>query len=137
MNLKTGLIMLFFGGLLGTVLQSCNKYEEGPAISLISKTERLANIWKVENYKVDGTDYTSLVSGYIEVFSKSGAYSYSWGVISNEGTWEFQNGDMEVKLTGNDNQTSRVLHILRLENKALWYYYMDGEERHEYHLSEK
>jgi hypothetical protein len=44
---------------------------------------------------------------------------------------------MEVKLTGNDNQTSRVLHILRLENKALWYYYMDGEERHEYHLSEK
>ena len=137
MNLKTGLLTLFIAGLLFPLLQSCNKYEEGPAISLLSKTERLANIWKVENYKVDGTDYTSLVSGYIEVFSKSGAYSYSWGVISKEGTWEFQNGDMEIKLTGNDIQTSRVLHILRLENKALWYYYMDGEERHEYHLSEK
>jgi len=137
MNFKTRLSMLIIGGLLFTGLQSCNKYEEGPAISLISKTERLANIWKVENYKVGGTDFTSLVSGYTEVFSKSGAYSYNWGVISGEGTWEFQNGDMEVKLTGNDNQSSRVLHILRLENKTLWYYYMDGEERHEYHLSEK
>jgi hypothetical protein len=44
---------------------------------------------------------------------------------------------MEVKLTGNDNQTSRTLYILKLEEKALWYYYTENDKRHEFHLSQK
>ena len=134
---KSTLFILLLVGTMAPILQGCNKYSDGPILSVVSRTERLANIWKVENYKIDGTDYTSIVSNYTEIFSKSGAYSYDWGILGGSGTWAFQNNDMEVKLTGNDNQTSRTLYILKLEEKALWYYYTDNDKRHEFHLSQK
>jgi hypothetical protein len=134
---KSTLFILLLVGTMVPFIQGCNKYSEGPILSVLSRTERLANIWKVENYKIDGTDYTSIVTNYTEVFSKSGAYSYDWGILGGSGTWAFQNNDMEVKLTGDDNQTSRTLYILKLEEKALWYYYTDNDKRHEFHLSQK
>lgn len=115
-------------------IQSCQKYAEGPSISLRTRTERVSNRWEVENYKINGSDYTSLFSGYDETYSKSGAYSYNWGIINGEGTWKFQNDDEEIQLTGNDNHSSRKLIILKLEEKAFWYYYMDGDDKHELHL---
>jgi hypothetical protein len=134
---KSTLFILLLVGTMAPFLQGCNKYSDGPILSVVSRTERLANIWKVENYKIDGTDYTSIVTNYTEIFSKSGAYSYDWGILGGSGTWAFQNNDMEIKLTGNDNQTSRTLYILKLEEKALWYYYTDNDKRNEFHLSQK
>jgi hypothetical protein len=119
---------------LSITLPSCQKYVDGPAISLRSRTERLANTWTVENYKVNGTDLTSLVTNYTETFSKTGNYSYNWGNSNNTGNWNFQNNDTEIKLNGNDDQTSRTLTILKLEENTLWYYYMDGNDRHDLHL---
>jgi hypothetical protein len=133
-NLTRTLLIAFLCGSTLTIVQSCQKYEDGPMISLTSRTSRISNQWKIDNYKVNGTDYTSLVSSYTETFSKSGAYSYSWTLLNGEGTWAFQNNDKEVKLTGNGDQTSRTLFILKLEEKELWYYWMDGNDKHEYHL---
>lgn len=127
---------LFIGALFLTAT-SCNKYEEGPTVTLLSRTNRLANRWEVDNYKINGSDYTSLVSGYSETFSKSGAYSYAWGILNGAGTWVFQNNDMEVKLTGNDNHSSRTLYILKLEKKSFWYYYTEDGDRHEFHMISK
>ena len=79
-------------------IQSCKKYPNGPAISLISRSERVANTWMVDNYKINGNDWTSLVSGYTETYTKKGAYSYSWGIADGSGTWSFQNRDSEIKL---------------------------------------
>lgn len=131
-NITIALIVL--ATLIIPTLQSCQKYPDGPQLSLRSRAARLSNNWKVENYKVNGDDYTSLVSGYSESFSKSGAYSYSWGILDGSGTWSFQNKDEEVKLSGNDTQSSRTLYIQKLEEKALWYYYLDGDDKHELHL---
>jgi len=103
-------------------------------LSLRSRAERVANVWKVENYKINGSDYTSLVSSYTETFSKSGGYSYSWGILSGSGNWTFQNSDKEIKLSGNDGQSSRTLFIQKLEEKSFWYYYMDGNDKYELHL---
>jgi hypothetical protein len=119
---------------LSIALPSCQKYQDGPAISLRSRTERLANTWTVENYKVNGTDLTSLVTNYTETFSKTGNYSYNWGNSNNTGNWNFQNNDAEIKLNGNDDQTSRTCTILKLEENTLWYFYMDGNDRHDLHL---
>jgi hypothetical protein len=115
-------------------IQSCKKYPEGPALSLRSKTERISNTWKIENYSVNGADLTSLVSNYTETFTKDNNYSYSWGIINGTGTWAFQNNKMEVKLIGNESFSSRTLIILKLEEKTLWYYYMDGTDKNEVHL---
>ena len=134
MKTKTNLIVILFTSMLLMGLQSCEKYPDNQLISLQSRAERVANNWQVDNYKVNGSDYTSLVSDYTELFTKEGNYSYQWGLFSGTGTWAFQNNDEEIRITGINNQTSRDLIILKLEEKEFWYYYMDGSDRHEFHM---
>lgn len=117
-----------------TTFTSCQKYEDGPGVSLRSRRERISNTWKVENYKINGTDFTSLVSDYTETFTKDYDYSYTWGILSGTGAWVFQNNDEEVHLSGSDDQASRTLFLEKLEEKTLWYYFMEGEDKHELHL---
>jgi hypothetical protein len=135
MNFKN-LFLILFIGLLSVSTQSCNKYEDGPFFSIRSRTERVANTWKIDNYKVNGNDYTSLMGGYTETYSKDGNFSYAWGSFSGTGTWAFQNKDKEIKITGINNLSSMTLFILKLEEKEFWYYYMDGNDKKEFHLIE-
>ncbi len=118
-------------------LPSCQKYADGPLISLVSRTERVANTWKVDNYKVNGVDYTSLMTDYNETYTKEGTYSYSMGIVSGTGTWSFQNKDEEINLVGITNQNSYTLFILKLEEKSFWFYYMDGTDKKEFHMNQK
>lgn len=131
---KISVFMLFFGLIIATTLQSCQKYTDGPSFSLISRAERVANTWKVDNYTVNAVDFTSLVTNYTETYSKKGDYSYSWALLNGTGTWAFQNKDTEIKITGTNNQASHTLIVLKLEEDAFWYYYMDGTDKHEFHL---
>lgn len=131
---KISFLFILAAGMMMTTVESCKKYPEGPVLSLHSRAERVANTWKVDNYKVNGDDYTSLVTGYSETFSKEGAYSYSWGNVHGSGTWAFQNNEAEVRITGVDNQSSETLVILKLEEKQFWYYYMDGNDKKEFHM---
>ncbi len=103
-------------------------------ISFRSRTERVANTWRIDNFKKNSTDNTSLMSGYTETYTKDGNYSYQWGIITGTGTWGFANHDANINLVGVSNQISHTLIILKLEEKQFWYYYMDGSDRYEYHL---
>ncbi len=136
-NKKQIAVVIIFIGLLQLSIQSCKKYPDGPSFSLISRSERVANNWVIDNYKVNGDDYTSLVNGYVESFTKNGAYSYSWGILNGSGTWVFQNNDNEIKLTGSDSHASRTLYILKLEEKSFWYYVIDGNDKKEFHMNQK
>ncbi len=127
-------LMILVGGLVITGTESCSKYPDGPTLSFRSRAERVANTWKIDNYKVNGTDYTSLYSGYTETFTADGNYSYSWGSISGSGIWAFQNKDEEIRLTGITNQEDHTLIILKLEDKQFWYYFMDGGDMKEFHM---
>lgn len=129
--LFTGVLIIF---LTVPALESCKKYEDGPAISFRSRAERVANNWKVDSYRINDNDQTTLVSGYKEAYTKEGNYSYTWGSLSGTGTWSFRNKDKEIRLLGNTNQEDHNLFILKLEEKAFWYYYMDGNDKHELHL---
>ena len=133
-NKKKLAVIILFTGLMLFGIQSCKKYSDGPMISLNSRTERVANTWKVDNYKINGNDYTSLVSNYTETYTTGGDYSFQWGIISGTGKWAFQNNDAEIRITGIDNQSSETLYIQKLEEKQLWYYYMDGNDKKELHL---
>ena len=131
---KLSLLLLLMTAVLVPTFQSCNKYNDGPMFSLRSKTERVANSWKVENYKINGADWTSLVTNYKETYTKGGDYSYAWGSANGSGKWSFQNNEEEIKLNGTDGQSSRTLIILKLEENTFWYYYMSGNDRHELHF---
>jgi len=130
----TAVIIILISGVMMFGLQGCQKYPDGPAISFKSRTERISNTWKIDNYKVNGTDYTSLVTGYSETFTKGGTYSYNWGILSGSGTWKFQNNDEEVKISGLNNQSDVTLYILKLESTQFWYYIMDGTDKKEFHM---
>lgn len=135
--IKTKWLLLAVTTIMASTIISCNKYQDGPSVSFRSRTQRVANTWKVDNYKVNGNDFTSLVQGYTETFSKDGNYSYSWGIINGTGKWAFQNSDSEIKINGTDNQSSETLVILKLEEKQFWYYYMDGSDKKEFHMVQK
>jgi len=118
------------------LLVGCTKYEDGPWFSLRSRIERVSNTWKVENYIVNGDDLTSLYQGYTETFTSDLNYSYQWGVFGGSGTWAFQNKHKEIRITGISNLSSKTLIILKLKEKEFWYYYMDGDDRKEFHMTE-
>jgi len=131
---KISIILTLLAITMMPLVQSCKKYPDGPLINFYSRTGRVANTWRVENYLKNGTDYTSLMAGYTETYTENGNYSYSWGNLSGTGVWAFQNSDTEIRLTGISHQESRTLTILKLENKAFWYYYFDGNDRIEFHM---
>jgi hypothetical protein len=133
---KISLLMFLLGGSTLIMNTGCQKYQDGPGLSLRSRTERVANTWKIDNYKLNETDYTSLTSGYVETYSKDGNFSFSWGSASGTGKWAFANDDQEIRITGTSNQPSQTLYILKLEEKQFWYYYMDGNDKKEFHLVE-
>lgn len=135
-SFKKYILLVCFAGSLA-VVQSCQKYEDGPMISLTSRKNRVANTWKVDNYKINGTDYTSLVTGYEETFSKDGAYAYDWGILDGSGTWAFKNNEQDIQLSGSDDHASRKLTILKLEEDQFWYTYLDGNDKYEMHLITK
>jgi len=116
------------------IVEGCQKYEEGPMLSLRSKTERVANTWTVDNYKVNETDFTSLVGGYSETYSKDGIFSFNWGIFGATGTWEFKSSNEEILISGIEGQIDRTLYILKLEEKQFWYYYLNGSDKHEFHM---
>lgn len=118
-------------------IQSCSQYPDNNGITLISKVDRISKTWKVDNYKVNDVDYTSLVTSYTETYTKQGAYSYQWAILGGTGTWEFQNKDAEIRISGDNNLTSRTIFILKLEDKEFWYYYMDGADKKEFHFIKK
>jgi hypothetical protein len=126
--------LIIFSGLIMFSIQSCKKYSDGPLVDFHSRTERVANTWKVDNYKINGNDFTSLVSSYTETYTKGGDYSFHWGILDGTGKWAFQNNDAEIRITGIDNQSSETLYILKLEEKQFWYYYMDGNDKKEFHM---
>jgi hypothetical protein len=124
----------------------CKKYPDGPAISLISKKERISNTWHVANYYENGTDKTTdfnnILQNAVLTIDKDGNYHLSYkayGLVDyNEtGTWNFTNDEKDFT-TNPSTGTAQTgtHHILKLKEKELWYY--DDPDangvKHEYHL---
>ena len=115
------------------MLTSCSPYEEGPAISFRSRTERLCNEWRLTRLYINGTEQT--LSAFDQQttleFKKNGTVNYSYAVmdstaivITGSGTWEFNNDQTEVFTTitytlgGTEKDTFK---ILRLKEEELWF----------------
>lgn len=133
-SIKSLFTIVVLSACMMTGFQSCSQYPDNNGITLVSKTDRVSRAWKVENYKVNDVDLTSLVAAYTETYTKQGTYSFQWSVLGGVGTWVFQNNDAEIQITGVTNVSTRTLFILKLEEKAFWYYYMDGTDKKEYHM---
>ena len=116
----------------------CGKYEDGPGFSLLPKTERLSNTWRVGLATENGKDITSHYTdiNYTETYEADGFYSYASNNSTGAGRWEWSNDRKTVRRYAVDGQPTRVMYILRLKEKELWYYYMDGYDRIEFHMKD-
>ena len=94
---------------------SCKKYDDGPRISLRSKTERLSNKWKIKKaYLSDRIiDYQDITNewenGFIEFKDNNefilNKYNPSKSVkIVETGTWEFINKKNQILTKGTERE---------------------------------
>ena len=129
--------------LFAVVLSSCSPYEEGPAISLRSKAERVANTWRV-NYAVDDDgDQTADYDGDVYIFDKDGAaqVNFTEGGFDFEavGTWAFTNDDQNMRITAEyvvgplTFEIDETFEILKLKESELWVKDID-DDRLEIHF---
>lgn len=112
-------MLVLMGLLLGVA--ACGKYEEGPGLSLRSKTARVANEWRVV-YAIDHVDKvetTTDYSGETWAFTKDSDFmEREDGVLKKTGTWEFMKDKEEIAImvgTDIDKYT-----ILRLKENEMW-----------------
>jgi hypothetical protein len=130
----------------GIALTSCKKYEEGPALTLLTKKMRIAGTWEVESYWENGVDKTSEyrqgVTSETYVYEKDGTYSISVttiiGTVNDAGTWELISDKEEFKTLSNQSGSDPdTMVIVRLKNKEFWMKDKGGNTVHEYHLQAK
>lgn len=130
--------------------EGCKKYEDGPALSLRTKTHRVVNTWKIEQYLVNDTNVTDSlrITSYKENYNDDGSWSRSYIVngdtatINSTGTWAFANKKEELALSCTDSVqvmqgvyiSPASLKILRLKEKELWYSFEKAGKTHELHL---
>lgn len=140
-------------GLCGCLILSegCKKYPEGPALSLRSKKERVANTWKLDALISGGVDSTayfnSFFNDYTVSLTKSGGYTISYNFrgfsVSETGDWAFSSDKEDLQITPKTVSygtvpSASVLQIMKLYEKELWLrsFYGNGVAK-EYHFSPK
>lgn len=139
---------IYFLLLFALVFVSCNKYEEGPAISFRSKTSRLANDWVIEKAFINDVEKTDSLPQFTITFEKSGDvtktayFQTATGLdsVTKTGLWEFDNDAENVLILFADNfgvNESRIWRIIKLTNDEFWFEEKDSMNLLEYHLMEK
>lgn len=93
---------------------SCKKYEEGPALSLLSKKQRAANTWNITGYYENGVNKTdeakALFSEFVLIIDKNNMkYSKSFKALGllpygESGAWKFSSDQSSLEFTP-DNTT--------------------------------
>lgn len=121
-------------------VSSCSKYEDGPAISLRTKNERVANTWKIEQAMRNNQDVTADYDQYVLTMTKDGDARleaiYSSGQFTfqfeTDGTWKFDDSKEILILDFENNDADASYQILKLKEDELWIREQGGED--ELHL---
>lgn len=128
MKKLTTLVLVAIVACSSTILVSCKKYEEGPSISLRSKTARVSNQWKVQYAKdlQDGVETTADHAGDIWEFTKNGDFLKNG---TKRGTWEFSDSKEQIVITNSLGEID-FYTILKLKENEMWIQEPGDEEIH-------
>jgi len=144
--MKSFFKLLMTTAVISSSFTACKKYPDGPAVSVISKKERISNTWHVANYYENGTDKTTDFNNTLQnatlTIDKSGTYHFfykAFGLVdfNEDGTWGFINDEKDFSTDpSTGTAATSTHHILKLKENELWYY--DDPDangvKHEYHL---
>ncbi len=137
--MKKAAILSFTIAVFAFVFSSCQPYEDGPSISLRSKTNRITGDWVVKEVLVNGTiqDISSFSPEY--TFNSDGTGSFSVLFfnmrISVDAEWELTNNGENIKIRTKDEDLNweawEEYLILKLYYKemAIEMTYFDDDEQ--------
>lgn len=120
--------MILFMSITLISVTSCGKYEEGPAFSLRTKTDRVENNWKIAQAIEDGKDVTADYDQFDLSLTKNNdatlTASYTnFGVnyqFVTTGTWSFINEKSKISFDYEKNEDDGIYTILKLEEDEMW-----------------
>jgi len=132
------LSILFVAAMLvsTTMLTSCKKYEEGPAISFRSKKSRVVNSWKVDKIIINGQP-ESFTDDITFNFKKDNTYEVLYDGEREAGTWDFNSNKEELILKENGSSSAEIWKIIKLKNNELWVEFIDYDDKIEIRFKSK
>ncbi len=120
------------------IINSCSRYEDGPAVSFRSLASRLSGLWAIEKVYKHGQDVSDKFSDLINN-AQYGFYKDRNGVYIYNGwesyfKWAFNIDKTKINITFLDNNQTITWTILRLTNKQLWIIPENTEDYDEVHF---
>ena len=111
---------------------SCSKYQNGSKFTLLTKSNRIVNDWKLTSYLVNGNEFIDYQPALKLVIEKDGTYSWTasqtvLGQIQStfeHGTWMFNDDKTSLMLLtdGEELPVSYSINELRGKKMVLQYY---------------
>ena len=150
MKIRNLSAVLFTVAFMTLMLGSCQKFAEG---GQVSKAEtNLKTSWKLEKYLRNSNDETANLSiqNYEETYSNDAAFTRSYvknaEVILENGNWHLDKDQEKLQVSGigsveittaSGTVSSSYYTIIKLDRNEFWYYFINGSDKHEFHLVKK
>ncbi|PWH82195.1 hypothetical protein [Brumimicrobium oceani] len=113
------------------VFTACKKYDEGPALSLLTKKARISGEWRVEK-EISAAGVEQLVQSQdVLSISKSGSFEIiEDNKIETIGTWDFIKDKEYISFTYKEDGVNNIeeFKIIRLKNRELWLKDIEGKQ---------
>ncbi|MCF8445271.1 MAG: hypothetical protein K9G29_09715 [Crocinitomicaceae bacterium] len=122
---------LFFIAFLSLLAVSCGKYEEGPGISLLSKKNRITNVWSLSS-RMTNSQTTNLSNSTWKVEIKddetysSQATYLGIPFLNESGIWKFSTDKSQLLTTPSGSSNTDSWEIIRLTKEELKLKYISG-----------
>jgi hypothetical protein len=116
---------------ISILLLSCGKYEEGPGISLLSKKNRITNVWSLSS-RITNSQTTNLSNTTWKVEIKddetynSQATYLGIPFLNESGIWKFSTDKSQLLTTASGSSNTDSWEIIRLTKDELKLKYISG-----------
>ena len=106
---------------------SCSKYPNGSKFTLLTKTNRMVNDWKLTSYMINGNEFIESQPEISLVIEKDGTYSWTatqtvLGQIQSEfeyGTWSFSDDKTSLMILTDGEEIPVGYTIIELRSKKM------------------
>jgi hypothetical protein len=118
---------------ISAFLFSCGKYEEGPGISLLTKKNRITNVWSLASRTTNGnttslsnTTWTVTINDDDSYNSKATVFGIT--VLNENGTWKFSNDKLQLLTIPSGSSNTASWEIVRLTKDELKLRYITNND---------
>lgn len=139
-NLKFYLAAIILVTIVSTVLPSCQKGDDDPIISVVSRKDRFTNTWTMKSFEKNGVTqdlsgttymYNVFNDGTLTQTVEGSIFGFPTRSVNN-GTWSFLNDDEDVKIIIGSETV--IYNLQRLASKELWLRKVEGSDSYTYYF---